>query len=92
MIRFVNDQASLGSKVVILEPDLGTLDGVTVDRRRFRVRRLPQGTDLRSVPFDFAIRSGDQDIPDGTQERVFSGPGSSGLPTRYSVIRTIPAE
>ena len=91
-IRWVNDQAPLGSRVVIVEPDLGMLDGVTVDPRRFRVRRLPMGADLRGVPFDFAVRSGDEGLPDGADVKAFSGPGSSSLPTRYSVIHAAPAE
>lgn len=91
-IRWVNDHAPLGSRVVIVEPDLGRLDGVTVDSRRFQVRRLPMGSELRGVPFDFAVRSGDAALPEGTEVKAFSGPGSSSLPTLYSVIRTVEAD
>ena len=86
-IAWANTHAPLGSKVVIVEPDLGRLDGVTVDPRRFRVRRLPKGIDLRGVRFDFAIRSGDQALPEDAEGIVFSGPGRSSLPGRYVVMR-----
>jgi hypothetical protein len=91
-VAWVNDQAPLGSRVLLVEPPLGTLDSATVDGARFRVRRPSEVPGLRSGDFDFVLGAGELSDVRASERRAFEGPGSFGLPTRYTVARVEPGE
>ncbi len=86
-IGWLNANAPLGSRVILIEPPLGSLQGVTIDPARFKVRRLGEEEDLASQQPDFIVASSARALPTPVERRVFRDSGSSQLPPEYVVLR-----
>lgn len=86
-IAWVNASAPLGARVLLIEPLIGSLQGVTIDPARFKVRRLSDEADLAGHEADFIVASSPREFPDPLERRVFRDQGSSQLPREYIVLR-----
>jgi hypothetical protein len=86
-IAWVNASAPLGSRVLLIEPLIGSLQGVTIDSARFKVRRLGDEAGLVGQEADFIVASSSRGFPEPLERRVFRDQGSSQLPREYAVLR-----